>query len=56
MDDDLDRGTEVRWIVSKYGWLSIDRWPEPVRERKKQERRSWNRCRRKPRRARQAAL
>ena len=32
MADGLDRGTEVRWIVSKYGWLSIDRWPEPVRE------------------------
>ena len=35
MDGDLDRGTEVRWIVSKYGWLSIDRWPEPVREGRK---------------------
>ena len=35
MDGDLDRETEVRWIVSKYGWLSIDRWPEPVRERTK---------------------
>ena len=33
MDGDLDRETEVRWIVSKYGWLNIDRWPEPVRER-----------------------
>ena len=38
MDGDLDRGTEVRWIVSKYGWLSIDRWPEPVRERTKTSR------------------
>ena len=35
MDGDLDRETEVRWIVSKYGWLSIDRWPEPVWERTK---------------------
>ncbi len=35
MDGDLDRETEVRWIVSKYGWLSIDRWPEPARERTK---------------------
>ena len=35
MDDDLDRGTEVRWIVSKYGWLSIDRWPESAQERTK---------------------
>ena len=33
MEDDLDRGTEVRGIGSKYGWLSIDCWPEPVRER-----------------------
>ena len=33
MDGDLDRETEVSWIVSKYGWLSIDRWPEPFRER-----------------------
>ena len=35
MDGDLDRETEVSWIVSKYGWLSIDRWPEPARERTK---------------------
>ena len=35
MDDDLDRGAEVRWIVSKYGWLSIDRWPELAQERTK---------------------
>jgi len=35
MDGDLARETEVRWIVSKYGWLGIDRWPEPVRERTK---------------------
>ena len=35
MDGDLDRETEVRWIVSKYGWLGIDRWPEPVWERTK---------------------
>ena len=35
MDGDLDRETEVRWIVSKYGWLSIARWPEPAWERTK---------------------
>ena len=35
MDDHLDRGTEVRWIVSKYGWLSIDRWTESAQERTK---------------------
>ena len=35
MDDDLDHGTEVHWIVSKYGWLSIARWPEPAWERTK---------------------
>lgn len=35
MDGDLDRETEVRWIVSKYGWLSIDRWPESAQERTK---------------------
>ena len=33
MADGLDRGTEVRWIVSKSGWLNIDRWPEPAWER-----------------------
>ena len=35
MADDFYRGADVRWIVSRYGWLSIDRWPEPVQERRK---------------------